>query len=262
MSMIHLQLKQISRNPGAIQTNHKTIATWFLWAIWFEISNKPQQFGKELHPTQHQLLELWDQLHLTNPAPGAIYLEVLLNCINVNCLQIVGGPGSEKLAIAASLYLLHVLSGLDLTSMVAKYMHQHYTRVIPHHVDFTGLPCYHMIDIVHIMFVGKWEGHSFCWTYYAPQPQEHTLFANTVVQIAHKAKEHQEKVPHWILHFVLHSLSLDPLPSTSVIVNCLSIIAIDQDCNVLSTKTTTVDEGCVPTLWALISLTQNQCTAG
>ena len=77
--MIYLQLQQISGNFDAIQTNYTAIATWFLWAIWFEIANKPQQFGKELHPTQHQLLELWDQIHITNPAPGIIYLEALLD---------------------------------------------------------------------------------------------------------------------------------------------------------------------------------------
>jgi len=258
--MVYLQLKQISGNSDAIWINHKAIAIWFLWEVWFGISNRPQWFGTELYPTQHQFLELWDQIHITNPAPGTIYLEVLLSCINADHLQVVEGPGSEQVTRVASLCLLRMLSGVDLTSMVAEDMCQHYTRVIPHCANFQGLPCYHMINIIHLMFVGKWEGCSFLWMDYKPYPQEHALFADTLVQVAHKARECQGKVPRWILHFVLYSLSLDPLPPTSVIVNCLSMIAIDLGCDVLETRTTIMDKRWVNIQQVLISLTQNQCT--
>jgi len=45
----------------------------------------------------------------------------------------------------------------------------------------------------------------------------------------------RRKVPRWILRFVLHYLSQDPPPPTSVIISCLSIIAIDLDCTVPGT---------------------------
>ena len=39
--------------------------------------------------------------------------------------------------------------------------------------------------------------------------------------------------PLWIVHFALHSLSLDPLPPTVIMVNCLLAITINLGCKVL-----------------------------
>jgi hypothetical protein len=49
----------------------------------------------------------------------------------------------------------------------------------------------------------------------------------------------QRKTPRWILRFALDSLSLDP-PPTSVVADCLEIIAIDLGCDV--SNITTLDE--------------------
>ena len=70
------------------------------------------------------------------------------------------------------------------------------------------------------------------------------------------------KVSRWILHFALHSLSLDPLPPASVVADCLSIIAIDLDCEVTDTGFMTSDERCVWFLQTATTLTLNQCTSG
>jgi hypothetical protein len=53
----------------------------------------------------------------------------------------------------------------------------------------------------------------------------------------------QVKIPRWILHFAFRSLSSDPLPPTSVVADCLSIIAIDLGCDI--TYPGSSDERCV-----------------
>jgi len=227
--MIYLRLEQIGGNPDTIQLNRKTIATLSLWAIQFEISHKPQWFDKRPHFAQHHSLELWGQIQTVNSTSGAIYLDALLGCININHNWMLGGP--EQVARVPSLRLLHMLSGVDPISPAVKGTSWHHARIVQHHTNFEGLLCYHTINVIHILSVGKQEGHSVGWVVYKPCPQEHTLFMNTLVQVAYLAKQYQGKVPRWILRFVLRSLSSDPPPPASVAVNCLLVIAIDLDCD-------------------------------
>jgi len=118
----------------------------------------------------------------------------------------------------------------------------------------------------------KWQKYSFCdrvtgellyfsnirgvgryrarWEDETPPSHEHTLSASSLVRLAqspYQRRQHHEVVPSWILDFVFYSLSLEPLPSTSVVLDCLSIIAIDLGCDVSSIKTTTSDERFVHT---------------
>jgi len=139
----------------------------------------------------------------------------------------------------ASLCLLHVLLGVDLMSPGVEDLSQRYAR---DHSSSEGLLCYHTINTVHTLLVDNQEHHTLGWMDYKPYPQEHALFAHTLVWVAYQARKRQNKVPRWVLRFVLHSLSSDPLPSTSVIMNCLSIIAIDLGCDVSTARTTTLDE--------------------
>ena len=64
-----------------------------------------------------------------------------------------------------------------------------------------------------------------------------------------------QKVPRWTLRFALHSLSLYPMPPTSAIADCLSIIAIDLGCDVSNSGFTLLDERCVHTREINITLT-------
>lgn len=256
MSMIYLQLEQISGDSNAVQVNCKSIAIWSLLVIWPKTFNESQQFDTQLHPSQQQLLELWDQIHTTYPILATVYLNILLGCIKVDCGQVLEGAGADQLARVASLGLLRAISSIDST---AQNLSQHYLGVIPYDANLEHLLCYHTIATIHILFVGKQRGFSFQWIDYQPCPQEYTLFANTLVQAAYKARENQRKVPCWILRFVLHSLSLNPLPSTSIAVSSLSIIAIDLGCDLSSTMSTNLEERCVHTEFFFLSLTQNQC---
>ena len=62
-----------------------------------------------------------------------------------------------------------------------------------------------------------------------------------------------QKVPRWILRFALHSLSLDPPPPVPVVADCLTIVAIDLDCQV--SDITVLEERCVCLVRVFVFLT-------
>ena len=102
----------------------------------------------------------------------------------------------------------------------------------------------------HIMYTAcclliHWRKHSYNWLdNYKPPTNEHIMIAHGLVNFARlkRQRTQQTKVPRLTLRFALLSLSLYPLPPTSVIADCLSIIAIDLGCDVSDTGTTTSDE--------------------
>ena len=68
------------------------------------------------------------------------------------------------------------------------------------------------------------------WDNYKLSSDEHVMVAHALVRISRfRFRGASWKVPRHLLRFALHSLSLDPPPPTSVIVNSLEIIAIDFD---------------------------------
>jgi len=86
------------------------------------------------------------------------------------------------------------------------------------------------------------------WKDYEPSNDEHTIVACALAKFArfeHRRRGHR-KVPRWLLRFAFHSLSQHPLPPTSVIANCLSIVALDLGCSF--SNATTPYKRCVYTL--------------
>jgi len=223
---MYLRLEQIGRDPDAIQLNRKPIATFFLWATNIEILNGARWFYWQSDITQHQLSELRDQVHLANPVPATVYLDVLLSYVYMDHGRVTERPGSEQGAKVASLCLLRALSGVDPTSSVLEGIREHYVQVIPRMADFEGLHCYYTINAIHASLVTSQLRRFFEWADYKPHAQEHAFFANTLVQVAQNGIRHG-KVPRWVLHFAIHSLSHDPQPPISVIVDCLTIIMVD-----------------------------------
>jgi len=237
--MISLQLEQMSADAVAIRLKHKPIATLFLSVTRLETAYE----SRCLRDTQHQLLGLWDRIHLADPAPAAIYLDVLLGCTAVNNYRVTACPGSEQAAGVASICLLRVLSGVGPTSRVVEDTRRRYIGVISRAASFEG-PFRHTMAAIHALLTSSQERQLFQWTDYKPHVQDHASFANTLTQAAYNRRQHG-KVPRWILRFALHFLSQDPPPPTSVIAECLSIAAIDLGCDVSSVKSTTLDERCV-----------------
>ena len=210
-----------------------------LWATQLEISHQPQPFSGRSHAIRR--LELWDRIRLVDPGPAVVYLDVLLSCINVSRGRVTERPGSEQVARTASTCLLHALSGMDLASVVARRIRQRYLAVIPPTANFEHLLCYHTANAIHALLVDSSKRRSFEWKGYKPSAQEHVLFAAALVRVAY-TKPPRGKVPRWVLRFAIDSLSQDPPPPTSVILDCLLIVAIDLGCDVRSTRATAPDE--------------------
>lgn len=102
-----------------------------------------------------------------------------------------------------------------------------------------------------------WRAQRIPWEDYKPSSNEHIKVANALTKLARFEYQRRrfEKVPRWILRFALHSLSQDPLPLTSVVVNCLLIVATDIGCGGLNI--TTLDERCVRIRWMSAFLTRD-----
>jgi len=173
-----------------------------------------------------------------DPALVSACFEVLTSCV----ADVDGEPvitrGSEELAAVSAKCCLHTFSHLrtmDPTSSVLRDVGERYTGAFPLTTQSTILPDCHSLGVLHSIFHqshSKWP-MKVQWNDYKPSDNEHV----TYVQLAQFKYQMSGrwKVPRWILRFALHYLSQDPPPPTSVIISCLSIIAIDLGCTVPNT---------------------------
>jgi hypothetical protein len=204
---------------------------------------------KTVHLSTLKHLEtLMSMLTEFDPALVAYCFNVFIGCININNHEVVVMQGLEQLAAVSALCFFHTISHLsvmDPTSSMLEDVRQRYTKVFPPKVDFRGHEFSHTMNVIHSVFIRSGERWRFQWSNYKPSSDEHTIVAHTLVKLVQFKYRRTGKVPRWILHFALHSLSLDPLPPTPIIADCLSIIAVDLDCDVSKTGATTLDERCV-----------------
>ena len=177
---------------------------------------------------------------------------VFINCISISDERVVIKRGFEELAtLSAGSFLrtfLH-LSVMDPTSNALVDIPKRYDKVFPFYMDFTGLPFCSTMTKIHILF-NKLPISG------PPEQDDHTLptperiaFSRDIVNTAraeYQRTRHRE-VSHRFLRFVVHSLSVDPLPPVSVVADCLKIIAIDLGCD-LSNITTSGDRYIRPNL--------------
>ena len=186
--------------------------------------------------------------------PGLVSgcFDVFVGCVKVdiNNHKVVIMQGLEELAAVSAMCFLrtfHQLSAMNPGSHVLKDVRKRYNRVFPTETDFGGLPFYYTITKIHALANKCWHPRSIKWSRLKPSAQECISFTRSVVEVAqvvHRRTRYQ-KIPRWTLHFALHSLSLDPAPPTSVVADCLSIIAIDLGCDVSSSGFTVLNERCV-----------------
>ena len=200
-------------------------------------------------------LSTLNYLAMTIPAdPDPTLVE---DCFNVlaSCVKVIGDKaavtqGTEQLAPVAALCCLHTLSHLivaDPTLGAVGSLRQQYGRAFPSDLDLTALPFPQTLNAIgRVLHPNRWDGwRSPQWEDYRPSSDEHVIFARALAktsQYQYLAK-YGRKVPRWLLRFALHFLSQSPLPPTSVIVNCLSLIAADLKCGPANTVTS--DERCV-----------------
>ena len=208
-----------------------------LWATRSEISCQPKRPDERSHIIQ--CLALRDRIRLITPGPAALYLNVFSSCIDANRGRVTEHPGSEQAARTVSMCLLHALSGMDPASVRFSGIPKQYSAVVSYTPNFEDLSCHHTLNAIHALLLTK---QTFSWVDYKPCAQEHASFAAALVQVAYARRLRDRKVPRWILRFVIHSLSQDPPPPTSAILDCLLIVATDFGCDVRSTKATALDE--------------------
>jgi len=188
-----------------------------------------------------------------NPTLIVGCFRAFVGCVEVgtNKRDLAIVPGFEQLAAASALSFFNTTSHLlamDPPSSALEDIRQRYLRVFSTQADFHGHQFYHIMNAVRCLFVPYMGRRSFQWNGYEPSAYEHNMVARNLVKIARFKYEtaRKAKVPRWILRFVLHSLTLDSLPPSSVVADCLLIIAIDLGCDLSTTGATTSDERCVP----------------
>jgi hypothetical protein len=199
----------------------------------------------------------------SDPTLVADCFNIFIGCIKVdlNDHTVTIVQGLEELAAVSSLCFFNTvcnLSIMDPKSKVLKDVRQRYTRVLPPRVDIHGHPFYHTMTAACGLFLYGQE-YRVQWSNYNPPSHEPTTLAHFLTELAQFRYRgtRRERVPRWILRFALHSLALGSLPPTSVVANCLSIVAIDLGCDV---PNMTLDERSVHILQIAITLTLSQCT--
>ena len=172
-----------------------------------------------------------------------------IGCVKVGTRhhEVVAVQGLEELATASALGLFNTISHLldtDPTSHVLEELRRRYTKALPARSEFRGNQFQHTMNAVHCLLAQSEERQPFQWWDYKPSAHEHAAFSHNIVKLTRYkcGGTLRVKVPRWILRFALYSLSLNPPPPTSVVVDCLSIIAIDLGCDVSNARTPTSDE--------------------
>ena len=121
---------------------------------------------------------------------------------------------------------LHRLTVMDPTSANLEDIRKCYNKTIPGWVDFTNLPSCHTTIMVNALLRRDWGCRPVWCSDDRPSNREHTRFARDISELALAEYQRKQEVPKWIVDFAFNSLSLDPLPSASIVANCFEIIAI------------------------------------
>ena len=209
---------------------------------------------KAIHLLTLRLLAMTTTPAGSHPALVSVCIDILASCVSIAGGKVVILQGSEELATLSALCCLSTLSYLvtaDPASSAFEDVRRRYTKTFPIETNFNGLPSYHCFCTIHNVFHPSRKRVQLENLYYHPsirrprvQWKDYRLSSAehvALVQLARfKFQRKRQKVPCWILRYVHHLLSQDPLPSASVVADCLSIVAMDLGCTV--SNTTTLDE--------------------
>ena len=206
-----------------------------------------------------ELLTTMTTVANSDPALFLACFNVLVGCMSVFGDEVVITQGSEELAEVAGLYCLHALFRLgtaDPTLSVLKDVRQRHIRTFPIGISFEALPSDHSFCAIHATFHSPQK--RIQWKDCQLPSDDHIILAHNLAELAHShayGRAHKrsspKKVPRWILRFAFHRLSQNPLPPTSVVIDCLLIIAIDLGC--AASNTTTQDERYV-NVWQIFTI--------
>jgi len=171
---------------------------------------------------------------------------VVVNCFNsfTSCFVISDGfttmvtRGSEQLAGISAMCFLRAfsyLSSIESGSTIIKDVRQRYRRGFPSLIDPQDLPCPIVMGAIHSLLARPWERPHIDWRHYNPSTDELVPLSCALVQAAqfeYLRGGDDPWVPNWLVGFALRFLSQDQLPPTSVVIDCLTMIATALGCNV------------------------------
>ena len=201
---------------------------------------------KDVHLSTLKHLATMVPLASFDPALVVDCFNAFIGCINVSKNKAAIVEGLEQLATVSAVCFLHTshqLSAMDPTSSVFEDVHQHHKEVFPVGTDFRGLLWYSTMAKAYGLADQHFNPHHTQWDNFGLSAQQHIPIAQALAeaaQVEYQRAQHH-KVPRRILRFALCSLSMYPPPPTSIIADCLSIIAIDLGCDILSIRTTLAD---------------------
>ena len=190
---------------------------------------------------------------------------VFVGCVSVGKGKAVVVPGSEQLAAESVRALFDTLQNLilmDPTSNILEDLHERYNAVVSPDADFAGLPFCSTISTIHTFSRGLGTSGNLWRRRPSVFGQGHIPFSQHIVKAAQEKYQQTQgkKVPRWALRSACHLLSLGSISPPSTIADCLSVIAIDIDCNVSEVKAS--NERCVRVRHVFTFLTTTQCPSG
>ena len=209
---------------------------------------------KTVHLSTLESLAAMVELDDLHPSLVADCFDIFIGCVKVVDSTAMVTQGLEQLATVSATCLIITFSHLSVvepSSGVLEDVRRRYVTALDASTNTHSLPFPYTFCAIEGIFYPNHNGRWADLGDYKPSSNEHFITAHTLNKLAwsesQKIDYYGKEVPIWILRFAFHSLSMDPLPSTSVVANCLSIIAIDLDCDidVSSAGTTTMDKRCV-----------------
>jgi hypothetical protein len=217
---------------------------------------------KAFHLSALKYLAAMPELAYFDPTLVISCFSIFASCVNAIGCELMVVEGSQQLAMVSAGCVLRTLRHLSLTDPTSNTLadlHRHYNSVFPpDSVRFDSLPSHYMMFALHILFrYVEPTGWLMLWHNNRPSTQEHIQLAWCIAEAARVEYRRRmpEKIPPWMLGFVLDSLSQDPPPPPSAVSDCLKVIAIGLGCDFPIIGT--ADDRCVEILQIATFLTKN-----
>lgn len=183
--------------------------------------------------------------------------DIVTNCFNIfrNCFFAPNNAslsitrGSEQLVEISAMCFFCAFSSLltaEPTSATLEDVRQRYKiSQLPANLQHLPSP----MRAFHRLFIKGEKQPNIAWTHYNPSSDELVPFARALdqaTQFNYMRKAHTtQKVPRWLVRFAFRFLSQDPPPPTSVLINCLNIIAVDLAHDFWDPRSKASEERCV-----------------
>ena len=216
--------------PQALTPDQQTIALGLRCVSWMLRTS----LDKTVHLSALKHLATTMILVDLNSTIVADCLDVFVGCIGIRGRETVITHGSEQLATVSAVCFvralrpLHRLPDTDPRSSVLEDVRRRfhaYSHTTSDLVDLRfylmpnvrSLPLYYVVAKMYDYL--PCQGPNVPLVDFEPFTQGHVPAARDMAEAARLEYQQTEprKVPRWILRFALHSLSLNPLPPTSII---------------------------------------------